>query len=70
LRQLSRGGYDETPNWLENQRKLNSLMLDAVDELTEASGDSPEEIRAGIEEMAATVDTNAAPRPDRRRDAE
>lgn len=49
-------GYDMTPNWLANHRKLNSLMLDAVDELAEESGESPEEVRAGIEEMAATVD--------------
>lgn len=50
-------GYDEAPGWLENHRKLNSLMLDAVDELAEESGASPEEVRAGIEELSATVDT-------------
>jgi SAM-dependent methyltransferase len=50
-------GYDETPDWLENHRKLDSLMLAAVDELAEESGESPEETRAAIEEMAATVDT-------------
>jgi SAM-dependent methyltransferase len=50
-------GYDETPGWLENQRKIDSLMLDAVDEFAEESGESPEEVRAGIEEMAATVET-------------
>jgi methyl-accepting chemotaxis protein len=31
-------------------------MLDAVDELAEESGESLEETRAGVEEMAATVD--------------
>jgi len=50
-------GYDETPGWLESHRKLDSLLLDAVDELAEESGESPEEVRAGLEEMAATVDT-------------
>ena len=45
------------PTGWENHRKLNSLMLEAVDELAEESGDSPEEVRVGIEEMAATVDT-------------
>ena len=49
-------GYHVTPKWLENHRKVNSLMLDAVDELAEESGENPEEVRAGIEEMAATVD--------------
>jgi SAM-dependent methyltransferase len=48
--------YEETPDWLENHRKLDSLLLDAVDELAEENGESPEEIRAGIQEMAATVD--------------
>ena len=48
--------YEETPRWLENHRKLNSLLLDAVDELAEESGEDPEEVRAGVEDMAATVD--------------
>ena len=49
--------YDETPGWLENHRKLDALLLDAVDELAEESGESPEEVRSGVQEMAATVDT-------------
>jgi SAM-dependent methyltransferase len=49
-------GYDETPRWLENHRELDSLMLDAVDELAEEGGEDPEEVRAGIQEMAATVE--------------
>lgn len=48
--------YDETPQWLENHRKLDSLMLDSVDELAEESGEDPAEVRAGIQEMSATVD--------------
>ena len=50
-------GYDETPRWLENHRRLDALMLDAVDDLAEESGEDPEDVRAGIQEMAATVDT-------------
>lgn len=48
--------YDETPRWLENHHQLDSLMLDAVDELAAESGESPEEVRAGIQEMASTVE--------------
>jgi len=49
-------GYDETPGWLENHRKLDSLMLDSVDDLAEESGQDPAEVRAEIQEMDATVD--------------
>ncbi len=49
-------GYHETPRWLENHRTLDSLMLDAVDELAEESGENPDEVRAAVQEMAATVD--------------
>jgi SAM-dependent methyltransferase len=49
-------GYDETPRWLENHRELDSLMLDAVDELAEEAGEDPEDVRTGIKEMAATVE--------------
>lgn len=49
-------GYDETPRWLENHRQLDALLMAAVDELAEETGEGPEEIRAGLEEMAATVD--------------
>lgn len=48
--------YDETPQWLENHRTLDSLMLDSVDELAEESGEDPAEVRADIQEMSATVD--------------
>jgi hypothetical protein len=49
-------GYDETPRWLENHRELDALLLEAVDDLAEEGGEDPEEVRAGIQEMAATVD--------------
>ena len=48
--------YDETPRWLENHRQLDALLMAAVDELAAESGESPEETRAGLAEMAATVD--------------
>jgi SAM-dependent methyltransferase len=50
-------GYDETPRWLENHRELDSLLLEAVEDLAEESGQSPDDVRAGVREMAATVDT-------------
>jgi SAM-dependent methyltransferase len=49
-------GYDETPRWLESHRELDALMLEAVDDFAEESGEDPEEVRAGVLEMAATVD--------------
>jgi SAM-dependent methyltransferase len=49
-------GYDVTPRWLENHRELDSLLLEAVDDLAEESGEDPEDVRAGIQEMAATVE--------------
>lgn len=49
-------GYDETPRWLENHRQLDSLMLDAVDDLAEEGGEAPADVRAGIQEMAQTVE--------------
>jgi SAM-dependent methyltransferase len=49
-------GYDETPRWLENHRELDALLLEAVDDLAEESGEDPEDVRAGIQEMAATVE--------------
>ncbi|GAA1976741.1 hypothetical protein GCM10009798_42430 [Nocardioides panacihumi] len=49
-------GYDETPRWLENHRELDALMLDAVDDLAVESGEDPDDVRAGIQEMDATVE--------------
>jgi SAM-dependent methyltransferase len=50
-------GYDVTPDWLANHRKIDSLLFDAVDDLAEESGESPEEVRAELEEMTSIVDT-------------
>lgn len=49
-------GYDETPRWLENHHQIDSLMLDAADELAAESDEDPSEVRAGIQEMASTVE--------------
>jgi SAM-dependent methyltransferase len=49
-------GYDETPRWLENHRELNARLLAAVDDLADESGEDPQDVLAGIQEMAATVE--------------
>ncbi len=49
--------YDDTPLWRERQDRIDALLLDAVDELAAESGDEPDDVRAGIEEMHATVAT-------------
>ena len=49
-------GYDETPRWLENHRELDSLLLESVDDLAEESGEDPDDVRAALQEMAATVE--------------
>jgi len=49
--------YDETPGWEANHRRLDELLLDAVDELAAESGEDPADVRAGVQEMAASVDT-------------
>lgn len=48
--------YSETPRWLEYHRALDARLLAAVDDLAAESGEDPEEVRAGVQEMAATVD--------------
>ena len=49
--------YDDTPLWRERQEQIDALLLDAVDELAAESGDEPDDVRAGIEEMHATLAT-------------
>ena len=49
--------YDDTPSWRERQDRIDALLLDAVDELAAESGDKPDDVRAGIEEMHATLAT-------------
>jgi SAM-dependent methyltransferase len=48
--------YDTTPDWEHRQREINRLLVEAADELAAERSRSPEETRAEIEEMAATVD--------------
>lgn len=50
-------GYDATPRWRERQERFDALLLAHVDEIAEADGEDPAEVRAGIEEMHATVAT-------------
>lgn len=49
--------YEETADWEANHRRTNDLMLASVDELAAESGEDPDEVRRGLQEMAATVDT-------------
>jgi SAM-dependent methyltransferase len=49
--------YEETTEWEANHRRLDALMLASVEELAAESGDDPDEVRQGILEMAATVET-------------
>jgi SAM-dependent methyltransferase len=49
--------YEETPGWEANHRRLDALLLASVDELAAESGDDPDDVRQGIVEMAATVET-------------
>jgi SAM-dependent methyltransferase len=47
--------YDETESWRERQTDIDLRLLDAADELARESGEDPVEVRAGIEEMHATL---------------
>ena len=49
--------YDETPEWERRQREIDRLLMESLDELAAESGEDPAEVRSGLEEMAATVDT-------------
>lgn len=49
--------YLDTVDWESNHRRLDALLTDNVEALAEESGDDPEQVRAELAEMAATVDT-------------
>ena len=49
--------YEETTEWEANQRRLDALLLESVEELATESGDDPDEVRQAVLEMAATVET-------------
>jgi ubiquinone/menaquinone biosynthesis C-methylase UbiE len=49
--------YEETIAWEANQRRLDALLLESVEELAAESGEDPDKVRQGIQEMAATVDS-------------
>jgi len=48
--------YDTTEEWRERQEHIGKDMLEAVAELAAESGESVEQVRAGILEMNATVE--------------
>jgi ubiquinone/menaquinone biosynthesis C-methylase UbiE len=48
--------YDETDDWERRQRQTVDGLLDHVEELAEESGENVDDLRAGIEEMAATAE--------------
>jgi SAM-dependent methyltransferase len=48
--------YDDTDDWERRQRQTIQGLLDHVEELAAESGEDVDELRAGIEEMAATGD--------------
>jgi ubiquinone/menaquinone biosynthesis C-methylase UbiE len=47
--------YDETHQWRQVLLDVERLLLEAVDELAQESGDDPDEVRRDLEEMAATT---------------
>lgn len=49
--------YDETPSWRERQERIDALLLDSIEELAAESGEDPDDVRAGVEEMHATLST-------------
>jgi SAM-dependent methyltransferase len=48
--------YEETPDWERRHRETNRLLLASVEELAAESDEPVEEVRAQVEEMAATLD--------------
>jgi cyclopropane fatty-acyl-phospholipid synthase-like methyltransferase len=49
--------YEDTDPGLARERHVMDRLLAAVDELAAEEGTTPDEIRPGVEEMAATLDT-------------
>ena len=49
--------YDTTDRWREFNERAGQGLLDAADELAAESGESVDEVRAGILEMNATLET-------------
>jgi SAM-dependent methyltransferase len=48
--------YDDTDDWEARQRRTTDGLLARADELAAESGETVEEFRTGVEEMAATFD--------------
>jgi ubiquinone/menaquinone biosynthesis C-methylase UbiE len=49
--------YDDTPDWEQRQRAIDRLLVESVEELAAEQGAPVDEVRAGVEEMGATIDT-------------
>ena len=49
--------YDDTEDWRGRIERIGAELIEAVPELAEESGEPEETVRAGIEEMNATVAT-------------
>lgn len=49
--------YQETTDWEARQRRVDALMLESVEELAAESGEDPDDVRQGVMEMAATMET-------------
>lgn len=48
--------YETTPDWEHRQRETNRLLLERAGDLAAEAGEDPEETRAGVAEMAATIE--------------
>jgi SAM-dependent methyltransferase len=48
--------YEDTVDWAARQRRTTAGLLAVVDELADETGDDPDELRAGLEEMDRTQD--------------
>lgn len=47
--------YDETTDWQDRQTRIGDGLLARVDELAAATGEDVEELRAGLQQMQATM---------------
>lgn len=48
--------YEETKDWEARQREIDRLLVESVEELAAERGEPVEQVRMGLDEMAATVD--------------
>lgn len=48
--------YDETDDWRARQNRIDELLLGRADEYAAEQGESPDDVRAAVAEMHATLD--------------